>query len=292
MNYPVVKPAPQPIDLADRRVALFFDVDGTLVNTNFHEMDDVDENLGELYAQMGPSDVVREAIHQAALRGHKSFICTGRTLDTVFDSLMSLDIAGVVSGAGSCVSMDGKILYERAISPELLEQTARILFDEGVPVIFEGNDGSIVTLPQQNMFAGMPGLLEANDFDELMELAQGMTFEKFSYQDTDVKKLEGHMDFFRSHYSVCDLGVGGGEMTMLGVDKGVGVRHALELLGEGPWLSFGFGDSENDLEMMRTVDIPVAMGNALPSVKEVSLYETDHVADDGVATALAAFGLI
>ena len=44
--------------------------------------------------------------------------------------------------------------------------------------------------------------------------------------------------------------------------------------------------------MLRAVDVPVAMGNALPQVKAMAAYVTDRVEQDGVATGLAHFGLI
>lgn len=55
---------------------------------------------------------------------------------------------------------------------------------------------------------------------------------------------------------------------------------------------YGFGDSENDGSMLSAVDVAVAMGNALPAVRTSADYVTDPVWDDGVATALEAFGLV
>ena len=55
---------------------------------------------------------------------------------------------------------------------------------------------------------------------------------------------------------------------------------------------YGFGDSENDGSMLSAVDVAVAMGNALPAVRASADYVTDPVWDDGVATALEAFGLV
>ena len=68
------------------------------------------------------------------------------------------------------------------------------------------------------------------------------------------------------------------------------------MLGQAPdggsWRTYAFGDSENDLPMLRAVDVPVAMGNALPRVKAMAAYVTDRVEQDGVATGLAHLGLI
>ena len=72
------------------------------------------------------------------------------------------------------------------------------------------------------------------------------------------------------------------------------VRKAkvLELEGREVAGTFAFGDSENDLPMFDAVETKVAMGNAMPVLKERADYVTDHVKDDGVVHALRHFGLI
>lgn len=271
--------------------ALFFDVDGTLIYSDYskntgHGDDD------EPVAMPRPTPAVYDALNRLAAAGAKSFICTGRTLDLVYDDLLELPVTGIVSGAGACISMGGRVVTETVIDPELLEKTVNFMFENEIPVIFEGNGGSIATMPRGLTYTGLPGVLTAHSFDDFRKLVPSLRFEKFSYHDESVEKIERMGEPLLSHYVMSDLGIGTGEMSPIGVNKGVGVRHAVELLGEGPWTTFGFGDSENDLEMLRTVDVSVAMGNALPSVKAVARFVTDDVRDDGVVTALTRFGLI
>ena len=51
------------------------------------------------------------------------------------------------------------------------------------------------------------------------------------------------------------------------------------------------GDSRNDVPMMRWAGTGVAMGNALPEVKEAVRYATASNAEDGVALAIERFAL-
>jgi Cof subfamily protein (haloacid dehalogenase superfamily) len=51
------------------------------------------------------------------------------------------------------------------------------------------------------------------------------------------------------------------------------------------------GDSRNDVPMLRWAGVGVAMGNALPEVRESVRYVTSSNADDGVAAAIAKFAL-
>ncbi len=53
-----------------------------------------------------------------------------------------------------------------------------------------------------------------------------------------------------------------------------------------------FGDGENDMEMLSAAGIGVAMGNALPCVKEIADYVTETVEQDGILRALQNFRLL
>ena len=56
--------------------------------------------------------------------------------------------------------------------------------------------------------------------------------------------------------------------------------------------AMAFGDSENDVTMLRAVGTGVAMGNAADDVKAAANYVTDDAMQDGIATALRHFELI
>ena len=53
-----------------------------------------------------------------------------------------------------------------------------------------------------------------------------------------------------------------------------------------------FGDSYNDISMLRTAAIGIAMGNAEEAVKAVADHVTDTNEADGIAKALLHFNLI
>lgn len=53
-----------------------------------------------------------------------------------------------------------------------------------------------------------------------------------------------------------------------------------------------FGDSENDMEMLANVGVGVAMGNAKEQVKDEAHYTTTDNNNDGIAKALFHYGLI
>ena len=53
-----------------------------------------------------------------------------------------------------------------------------------------------------------------------------------------------------------------------------------------------FGDGGNDVTMLEYTGIGVAMGNACDAAKAAADYVTDDITADGLAKALAHFGLI
>ncbi len=53
-----------------------------------------------------------------------------------------------------------------------------------------------------------------------------------------------------------------------------------------PLRTASFGDGESDMDLLKSVGIGVAMGNALPQVKAVAKYVTTHVEEQGVALAI------
>ena len=70
----------------------------------------------------------------------------------------------------------------------------------------------------------------------------------------------------------------------MGVHKGRGLECWAHHLGCTLANVIAIGDSENDLEMLNAVALPIAMGNASAAVKNLCLRETLTNAQDGVAS--------
>ena len=63
-------------------------------------------------------------------------------------------------------------------------------------------------------------------------------------------------------------------------------------MGINPANIIAFGDGENDLEMIQMAGIGVAMGNGMPVLKEHADHITKTNDDEGIAHALAHFGIV
>ena len=269
----------------DTPAVAFFDVDGTLI---WH---DPDANAAQNVAHAQVTPGVKRAFERLHARGNLSFICTGRPRNLINQGLLDLNPTGLITSSGACLFLEGRKVFERTIGLDLLRATVDWLMGEGIEVLFEGTDCFAALLPNGGVYTDIPGALSVHSWEELCA-ATDLRFSKFSFTNDMLPKLDQIGDFLAKHYGRYDLGLGTGECTLLGVDKGSGVRAALAYLGHGIENTFAFGDSENDLPMLRAVETPVAMGNALDSVKAEAAYVTDRAEHEGVATGLAHFGLI
>ena len=79
------------------------------------------------------------------------------------------------------------------------------------------------------------------------------------------------------------------EVMPTGINKGIGLLKVCADMGISPDEAIAFGDSFNDIPMLRAAGMGVAMGNAEQAVKAAADYITDDCDRDGVAKALERF---
>ena len=72
------------------------------------------------------------------------------------------------------------------------------------------------------------------------------------------------------------------------INKGAGLLRACGAVGIDPSETVAFGDSENDMEMLKTAGIGVAMANAEQAVRNAADRVTLSNNDNGIAAALQA----
>ena len=274
------------IDACPDSAVLFFDVDGTLTFFDPDDMTDKD------FSAVRPSRAVIEAFHRLRDAGHKAFICTGRPLWLIADSLRALDPAGVVAMAGATLEVEGCVVHEDCFDEDIVEELAHRITVAGGEAFFEANAATFALEPagaEQSSLIGASVVHSAGEMHVDGRLRVG----KVCLNASNLARVANDDGFIDRNFELCNTGGQNRELSPKGIDKGVGVARALEYLGcTGNARTFGFGDSGNDLGMLAAVETAVAMGNAMPEVKAVADYVTDDVAHDGTVTAMQHFGLI
>lgn len=274
------------IDACPDSAVLFFDVDGTLTFFDPDDMTDKD------FSAVRPSRAVIEAFHRLRDAGHKAFICTGRPLWLIADSLRALEPAGIVAMAGATLEVEGRVVHEDCFDEDVIAELARRISVAGGEALFETNGATYSLEPvgvEQSFLLGA-GVVHSV---EEMRVDGRLRVGKVCLNAPNLARVANDDGFIERNFELCNTGGENRELSPKGIDKGVGVARALEYLGRADNArTFGFGDSGNDLGMLAAVETAVAMGNAMPEVKAVANYVTDDVAHDGTVAAMRHFGLI
>lgn len=274
------------IDACPDSAVLFFDVDGTLTSFDPDDMTDKDFNA------VHPSKAVVDAFGRLHGAGHKAFICTGRPLWLIADSLRALDPAGIVAMAGATLEVEGRVVHEDCFDEDVIEELAHRIAAAGGEALFETNGATYSLEPVGVEQSFLLGADVVHGVDQ-MRVDGRLRVGKVCINARDLACVANDDGFIDCEFELCNTGGQNRELSPKGIDKGVGVARALAYLGrEGNARTFGFGDSGNDLGMLAAVETAVAMGNAMPEVKAVADYVTDDVAHDGTVTAMRHFGLI
>lgn len=274
------------IDACPDSAVLFFDVDGTLTSFDPDDMTDKDFNA------VHPSKAVVDAFGRLRDAGHKAFICTGRPLWLIADSLRVLDPAGIVAMAGATLEVEGRVVHEDCFDEDVIVELAHRIAAAGGEALFETNGATYSLEPVGVEQSFLLGADVVHGVDQ-MRVDGRLRVGKVCINARDLACVANDDGFIDCEFELCNTGGQNRELSPKGIDKGVGVARALAYLGrEGNARTFGFGDSGNDLGMLAAVETAVAMGNAMPEVKAVADYVTDDVARDGTVTAMQHFGLI
>ena len=79
------------------------------------------------------------------------------------------------------------------------------------------------------------------------------------------------------------------ELIPAGVHKGLAMEALSRHFGVPCTNIMALGDDTNDIEMLHTAGISIAMGNAVPAAKAAARFGTDTNGNDGVAKAIQRF---
>lgn len=252
---------------------VFFDIDGTLL--------DHDKQL--------PAKT-KEAVRLLRDRGVYTAIATGRAPFMFEDLRKELDIHSFVSFNGQYVVFEEEVISTNPLAAGPLDRLNKYAAEQG---------HSLVYMTEKVMKANRPDdpyILESlaelkfpypktsPDFYKETELYQTLVFceEK---EEKSYRKAFPDFAFVRWHPYSLDVLPGGGS-------KAEGIKKMMERLNFNLKDVYAFGDGLNDIEMLELAGTGVAMGNALPPVKEIADMVTADVAEDGIYLALEKLGLI
>ncbi len=272
------------------RRLVFLDIDGTLTPPGSNCV----------------PDSARKAIRAARAAGHRVFLCTGRNLG-MLRPVLACGFDGAVASAGGYVFCGDELLFDCPMTATQLE-TALCAFRAGdVFVNVETRDDSFCDEGVAEFLAASAGgnsellrwrrqLEKELGFRPMAEY-DGKPVYKILFSCARPEQLLParralEREFFFLVHNDPSAGCLNGELINRRFDKGRGVRRVADALGIQLEETIGFGDSMNDLEMIRTVGTGVCMENGNPALKKLSSLVCPSVEEDGIAWAFAELGLL
>lgn len=276
-----------------RLVAL--DLDGTLL------LDD--------HATVSPGN--RKALDAAAAAGVRIVFATGRSFSAVAPSVRALPCARlfVTCNGSSVTDRNGRILKSAPIPNDRAKELLVFLSGCGrFPVelcadgkmFISGRDWEereTLRLPDWHARAfesGGAGEVVRN----LPDVAgrEGTAVEKISlpYLTPGQKEAVRRTLLLNYGTAVSVFSTAGHNLEISDgkADKGWGLRQVCARLGIRTADCVAIGDADNDVPMLRTAGIGVAMGNAVPAARAVADFVTRTNGEDGVSFALSRLGIL
>ncbi|NGM61393.1 Cof-type HAD-IIB family hydrolase [Sphingobacterium sp. SGG-5] len=255
--------------------AVFFDIDGTLLSFQTHEVP--------------PS--TEEAIAELQAKGIKVIVSTGRSINSI-DHVRYLNFDGYITfNGGYCVTNAGEILLKKAMDPRDIQSI--LDYADRQPLSFSFMSEKEITIhdvtPEiAGMYAHLnlpvPKLVDINNV-EVDSILQANIFLGPEDEEEFMRNVMPNSVASRWTPLFADV-------NPAGQSKKVGIDMFCDYFGVDIHETMAFGDGGNDITMLQHVHIGVAMGNANAEVKEIADFITDDVDNDGIWNALKHFEVI
>lgn len=247
-----------------------------------------------------------KAIRRARDRGVIVALSTGRMYRSalLYSDELEIDFP-IISANGAYVKdkASGEVLYEKNLSKKDMKFIVNILDRYGVKINFYNHDTMFIseTRDYVQKYEAMKLTLPLEKRIEIKYLTEEFTLGQFIEECGGfIEKgiVFPHMDIISAirgevaenrFIKVVSSAEDNIEFTSHLADKGLAVLALAKAMNIMPSEIIGIGDSENDLSMLQVVGLPVAMGNAIPLLKDAATYVTDTNVNDGVAKIINKF---
>lgn len=264
---------------------IYLDIDGTLRDE-----------------QYGIPESAVQAISQCRKQKIRIVICTGRNVGTIQDDVMALQADGVISGGGCRIQYHGAEIFKRHFSQQVLRKTLSVASEWKLSLAVETDQKIYMdhgaSLFYKNDFQHkITGISNVNQKIVSMEnkIAYEDNFEELRHRTPEAHKICIFGDKNAVGYAELELAKDTEviqkrrwndkwylELLPKGCDKGSAVTALNHRLGIPKKNSMSFGDSENDISMMKATGAAVAVGGGSPDVRKYASSICEPVMEDGI----------
>lgn len=262
---------------------LALDLDGTLTNS-----------------KKEISKPTREALIDIQKNGKKVVLASGRPTVGVMplaDELKLQKYGGYVlsfNGGHITDCRSGRVIYNRPLSDDIVAPLYHIAKKYSGVDILAYTDDALLSGIKPNRYTDIESFVEKMPVVEIDDFPGKVTEpgnKLLITGDADtIEQLKKEVtSYFRSYLSVYCSDPFFLEIMPPGVDKAHSLLRLLTAIGMKAEEMICCGDSYNDLTMIETAGLGVAMANALPAVKEHADYITKSNDEDGILHVINEF---
>lgn len=257
--------------------AAFFDIDGTLVSFQTHQI---------------PASTIK-AIEQAKEQGVKIFISTGRPVAIInnIDPIRHL-IDGYITFNGARTFIGDEDITLMPIPEEEVRTMITDASCRNYAVVVCGKEDIGIhnhTSIFDDVFVRGLGVTNIDIHQPIEPLLHQPVLQLTPFFSVKDERLilpsMPHCISARWNPRFTDI-------TLRGADKGNALLQLTKHIGISPEECIAFGDGGNDMSILHAAGIGVAMGNADETVQAAADYVTTSVDDDGIRNAFLHFGVI
>ena len=236
---------------------------------------------------MERSSPIRLAKLKAA--GIRCIVATGRQIHEMDKLPMGgLTFDGYITMNGQLtLDADRNPLYGMPLTGEVRAYALKLFEERKIPVILVEQERLYLNFENRRVVDVQTAI--SSKVPPLGDYHGAQVYQACVYVSGEEERV---LDPIRDKCTVTRWHPGGVDVIAKGGGKRAAVARYLEENGILPEETIAFGDGENDMEMLQLAGIGVAMGNAEEQVKEIADYVTADIDEDGIAKALAHFGLI
>lgn len=253
--------------------AVFFDVDGTLIS----------------HTQNAVPESTRTSLKQLSEKGIQRVIATGRhMLELSFLPVNDIRFDAYITLNGQlCLDAQGTIIFGNPITGESKECIIRMFHEKTIPIMIVEKDNMYINFVNQHVKIAQKAI--STPIPNVGEYSGNEIFQAIAYlekgkEEAIADQMPGCKVTRWNDCAVDIITASGGKRT--------GIIEYLRKNNIQKEETMAFGDAENDIEMIKYVQIGVAMGNADDNVKENSDYVTSSVDNNGIKEALVALKII
>ncbi len=256
--------------------AVFFDYDGTLA-----------DEANNIFL---PTETTKNTVYKLKEKGYAVFLATGRSKCYIPDIPGFFD--GYVAANGAYSELNGKTISSTSIDDKTVEKLINEFEKLNLEYSFENQESLFVRNINSETYITMLNTFNIplnimKPLSKKSNVCKGIVLFNSDEEFEEIKrKFDGTVVFDRHRtYNSADI-------SITGVNKGVGVKNVIKKLGIPYENTYAFGDGTNDIEMIKTVCHGIAMGECVQGAREAAEYVTDSVINEGITKAIEYYGLI